>query len=213
MTLVPEVVDARTVVLVEGVSDQLAVEALARRHGRELAADGVAVLAMGGATNIGHFLETYGPPGANVGLAGLCDEAEAGTFQRALQRAGVTPAEMAGTEPSPAEPTPTELAPTEQIRQALASQGFFVCVTDLEDELIRAHGVAAVQEILDAHGDLGSFRTFQQQPAQHGKSDAARLRRFMGTRSGRKIQYGALLVDALDLDRMPAPLDGLLSSF
>lgn len=125
MTLVPEVVDARSVVLVEGVSDQLAVEALARRQGRDLAADGVAVLAMGGATNIGHFLETYGPPGANVGLAGLCDEAEAGTFQRALRRAGVTPAEMAGTEPSPADPTPTELAPTEQIRQAVASQGFF----------------------------------------------------------------------------------------
>lgn len=78
MTLVPEVVDARTVVLVEGVSDQLAVEALALRHGRDLAADGVAVLAMGGATNIGHFLRTYGPHRANVALAGLCDEAEAG---------------------------------------------------------------------------------------------------------------------------------------
>lgn len=88
-----------------------------------------------------------------------------------------------------------------------------MCVADLEDELIRAHGVAAVMEILDAHGDLGSFRTFQQQPAQHGKSDAARLRRFLGTGSGRKIQYGALLVDALELGRMPVPLAGLLTSF
>ncbi|MDQ2845426.1 MAG: ATP-dependent endonuclease [Actinomycetota bacterium] len=204
----PEVVDARTVVLVEGVSDQLAVEALALRHGRDLAADGVAVLAMGGATNIGHYLRTYGPPGANVGLAGLCDEAEAGIFRRALQRAGVTPVGLAPTELAGAHPQPTE--PT---RKALASQRVFVCVADLEDELIRAHGVAAVQEILDAHGDLGSFRTFQRQPAQHGKSDAARLRRFLGTGSGRKIRYGALLVDALELDRIPAPLAALLNSF
>ncbi|MGI8415275.1 MAG: TOPRIM nucleotidyl transferase/hydrolase domain-containing protein [Nakamurella sp.] len=208
MTPVPEVVDARTVVLVEGVSDQLAVEALALRHGRDLAADGVAVLAMGGATNIGHYLRTYGPHGANVALAGLCDEAEAGIIQRALQRTGVARTNMA----------PTGAAATaglndHRIREVMASQGFFVCVADLEDELIRAHGVASVLEILDAHGDLGSFRTFQQQPAQQGKADMARLRRFLGAGSGRKIQYGALLVDALDLDRMPAPLAGLLSRF
>jgi hypothetical protein len=34
----------------------------------------------------------------------------------------------------------------------------------------------------------------------------AQLRRFMGTRSGRKIRYGSLLVDAIDLDRVPQGL-------
>jgi len=28
---------------------------------------------MGGATNIGHFLDTFGPRGLGVRLAGLCD--------------------------------------------------------------------------------------------------------------------------------------------
>jgi hypothetical protein len=33
----------------------------------------------------------------------------------------------------------------------------------------------------------------------------------MGTRSGRKSQYAALLVDALDLDRVPRPLEDVLA--
>jgi hypothetical protein len=34
----------------------------------------------------------------------------------------------------------------------------------------------------------------------------------MGTHSGRKISYGRFLVDGLDLARVPAPLDQLVSS-
>src|SRR6478609_10862233 len=48
--------DARAVVLVEGISDQRAVEALAYRAGRDLPAERVVVVAMGGATNIGRYL-------------------------------------------------------------------------------------------------------------------------------------------------------------
>jgi hypothetical protein len=50
-------VDPRTVVLVEGISDQVALEALAERGGRELAAEGSTVVPMGGASNIRRFLE------------------------------------------------------------------------------------------------------------------------------------------------------------
>src|SRR4051812_14234078 len=83
------VIGLRTVVLVEGVSDQRAVAALAERWGRDLAAEGVAVLPMQGATNIGHFLERYGPHGLNLGLAGLCDVAEMRFFQTGFERAGL----------------------------------------------------------------------------------------------------------------------------
>jgi hypothetical protein len=89
--------------------------------------------------------------------------------------------------------------------------GFFVCVVDLEDELIRALGVAVVERIVADEGELRSFRTLQKQPAQQGRSVAAQLRRFMGTRSGRKLRYAGLLVDALDLDRVPRPLARLLA--
>ena len=56
-----------------------------------------------------------------------------------------------------------------------------------------------------------SFRTFRKQPAQRTRPTDAQLRRFMGTRSGRKIHYAALLVDALDLDHVPRPLDLVLA--
>src|SRR5213594_3704848 len=72
---------ARTVVLVEGVSDQLALEALAGRRGRNLDAEGVSIVPIGGSKNIGSFLDLYGPQGFDIRLAGLCDAAEEGDFR------------------------------------------------------------------------------------------------------------------------------------
>ena len=80
---------ARAVILVEGVSDQAALERLAERRGRALGAQGVAIVPMGGATNIGRFLDLLGPRGLGVRLAGLCDADEEGCFRRALERAGL----------------------------------------------------------------------------------------------------------------------------
>lgn len=91
--------------------------------------------------------------------------------------------------------------------------GFYVCVADLEDELIRSLGFAAVEQVLRAQGDLGSFRIVQQQPAQRGRTTEQQLRRFMGTRSRRKRLYARLLVEALDLESVPRPLDGVLAHF
>jgi hypothetical protein len=183
-------VEPRSVVLVEGVSDQLALETLAERRGRNLEAEGVSVVPMGGATTIGRFLDLFGPHGSDVGLAGLCDVAEEGGFRRALGRAGL------GSGLGRAE---------------MEALGFYVCVADLEDELIRVLGATRVEEVVDAQGELGSFRTLQKQPAQQGRSIEQQLRRFMGTRGGRKIRYARLLVNALDLDRVPRPLDRVLA--
>ena len=44
--------EPRAVILVEGMSDQAALEALAGRRGQALDADGISITAMGGATNI-----------------------------------------------------------------------------------------------------------------------------------------------------------------
>jgi hypothetical protein len=89
--------------------------------------------------------------------------------------------------------------------------GFHVCVEDLEDELIRAVGPAGVEAVLDSQGDLGSFRTFQLQPAWRGQSVDRQLRRFMGSADQRKLRYARLLVDALDPAHIPRPLDGVLT--
>ena len=180
----------RAVVLVEGMSDREALEALAERRGRSLAAEGVAIVSIGGATNIGRFLERFGPQGLNLRLAGLCDAAEEGYFRRGLERAGF------GADLS---------------RADMEELGFYVCVEDLEDELIRSLGVASVQRTVDAQGELGSFRILQKQPAQRGREIDEQLRRFMGTRAGRKSRYARVLVDALDLAHVPRSLDGVLA--
>jgi hypothetical protein len=74
-------------VRVEGVGDQVALEALAERRGRDLGAEDISILPMGGATNILSFLEVLGPRGLDVRLAGLCDVGEEDDFRRGLERA------------------------------------------------------------------------------------------------------------------------------
>ncbi len=180
----------RAVALVEGVSDQLALETLARRRGRDLETEGIAIVPMGGSKNIDGHLAVFGPGGLDVPLAGLCDAAEEGDFRRGLERAGLG----------------RNLA-----RVEMEDIGFYVCVEDLEDELIRALGTESVEQIIHSLGELESFRTFQKQPAQRGRRLNEQLRRFMGTRSGRKALYAPLLVEALDFERVPRPLDGVLA--
>jgi hypothetical protein len=88
--------------------------------------------------------------------------------------------------------------------------GFYACVADLEEELIRALGAARVLEVAEAQGDLGSFRTLQKQPAWQGRQVEEQLRRFMGSGGRRKIRYARLLVEALDPDEVPRPLSRVL---
>lgn len=181
----------RSVVLLEGPSDAAAVDALATGRGRDLAAEGVCVLPMGGAMSVGRFARLLGPSGLGLRLTGLCDEGERRYYTRGWERAGVTDA--AGT-------------------ARTARHGFFVCAADLEDELIRALGVTRVAELVRAEGDLRPLQTFLRQPAQQGRTSQQQLRRFFGTKKGRKIHYGRVLVEALDPDRVPAPLDGLMAT-
>jgi Overcoming lysogenization defect protein-like, TOPRIM domain len=181
---------AVAVVLVEGASDQAAVEALAERHGRDLGAEGISVVSIGGAQAIGRYLERFGPDGLDLRLAGLCDAAEEREFRRGLEQAGL------GSDLSRAE---------------LERLGFFVCEADLEEELIRALGADAVLRVIETNGDLGPFRTLQKQPAWHGRPTDEQLRRFMGSGGRRKIRYARFLVEALDLAAIPRPLAGVLA--
>jgi hypothetical protein len=182
--------DTNAVVLVEGTSDQVALAALAERRGRDLDVEGVSIVPIGGAQAIGRFLDLYGPHGLDVRLAGLCDAAEEGAFQRGLERAGLG----------------ASLA-----RADLEQLGFYVCVADLEDELIRTLGATAVEDVIATQGELGSFRTLQKQSQWRGRKTEDQLRRFMGSGGSRKIRYARLLVDALDLSQVPRPLDLVLA--
>lgn len=184
--------DAVVVVLVEGVSDQIALETAAVIRGRDLEAERVVIMPIGGAHAIGRFLTMLGPPGGKRRIAGLCDRREEEIFRRGLVSAHFG--------------SPRARSDMEQL-------GFYVCVDDLEDELLRAVGVAAVETLLDSQGDLKSFRSLQSQPAWRGRPHQAQLRRFLGSGARRKLRYARLLVEtAVDRDVLPRPLDALLAA-
>jgi hypothetical protein len=181
---------SRAVVLVEGNSDRVALHTLAGRHGRDLAAEGVEIVAMDGITNTRTFASRYGPRGLDVPLAGLYDAGEETKLRHGLAAAGLE----AAREPD-----------------GLAHLGFYACSVDLEDELIRALGVAAVEAVIEAAGETRSLELLAGMPAQRGWTREAVLRRFIGVRSGRKARYAALLVDALQHGSEPEPLKAVLA--
>ena len=169
----------RGVVLVEGMSDRRAVETLARRRGRDLEAEGVAVVPMGGYGNLPRLLGQY----RGVRLAGLYDVGEERHFLRGL-----------GCDN----------------RGELERVGFYACTRDLEDELTRAVGPDRVERVLSQQGELRAFRTYQKQLAHRARPLEEQLHGFMWNR---KQRYAVLLVEALDLERVPRPLDRVLTHF
>jgi OLD-like protein len=176
-------------VLVEGASDKVALETLARRRAFDPEARGVEIVAIGGAQALGTVLREIRDERRPLRLAGLCDAREEPGVRRALERAGLG---------------------SKLTRESLEELGFYVCEPDLEGELIRALGAARVEAVLESNGSLASFRTFQKQPQWQGRPVEDQLRRFFGSSAG-KVRYAKPLVEALDLDRVPRPLDAVLA--
>jgi len=171
---------ARSIVLVEGISDQIAVETLASLQARDLTKEGVVVVPIGGAQSVSRFLARFGPAGAGLLVSSLCDAAEERHFCRELARAGY------------AQPA---------TRGELERAGFFVCDRDLEDELIRAVGPDVLETILAEEEDLASFRTLQKQAAWRDACFVDQLRRFLGAGARRKLRYARRFVLAQRLQQ------------
>jgi hypothetical protein len=159
------------VVLVEGITDRIALEAVAAKLGRDLAADGIDVVPIGGAQAIRRAVAQH----EGEQIVGLCDAGEERFFRRVLGDAA------------------------------------YVCVKDLEDELIRALGADRVQEVVATQGELETFRNFQNQLFWRGKPVEAQLRRWLQN-GGRYLRYPPLLVGALELDEIPRPFSGVLAA-
>ncbi|HET9142238.1 TOPRIM nucleotidyl transferase/hydrolase domain-containing protein [Actinophytocola sp.] len=189
---IAKVDDAEAVVLVEGISDQIALETAAVGRGRDLDAERIVVLPIGGAHAIRRILTGLDPLGTRLRLAGLYDVREEEVFRRGLAALEIG--------------SPGSRADLEQL-------GFYRCVNDLEEELIRAVGAAGTEALFDAHRDLRSFRSFQSQPAWRGRPPEAQLYRFVRSSSVRNLRYARLLVEAaLDRDVLPRPLDAVLAA-
>lgn len=164
----------KTVVLVEGESDRIAVETLAARRGRDLTVEGVAVVAVGGAHALERALRALDADRVAI----LCDRGEEVAVRHALERAGVTPA------------------------------GLHACDPDLEGELVRALGSERMLQLVEERGQLAAFRTYQRQKEKRSLQLEAQLH---GWLHNWKVRYAAVLVGALNLDRVPPPLNDVLA--
>ncbi len=180
---------ANIAVLVEGVSDQIALDTLANREGRNLAADGTLIVPVGGAHAFARYLLELGPKGVGLAVAGLCDVGEEPDIRRALETSGVG---------------------TVQDRAELEQLGFFVCERDLEDELIRAAGQDLIEAVLTDQSDMTAFRALQKQPEWRGRAFDDQFHRWLRAGARRSQRYSVLLVDRMDLERIPYPLRALL---
>lgn len=173
------------VVVVEGVSDQIAVETFAIRKGRELREDGITVLPAGGASEMVKLsVALMNDRDRSPRILCLCDVAEVGAVKRAV---------LEGSGPD-----------------GETGLRFFVCDQDLEDELIRASGLENVVAVIESQGDLRSLEKLRLQPAWRERPLDQQLRRFMGSGSRRKLRYARLLAGSIELDRTPPPLAELL---
>jgi len=174
----------RTLVLVEGDSDAAAVRALAGLIDCDLGLHHIQIRSAGGVTNFSRVLADFVRTLPRGDFCGMYDVADERHVRRALANVAIPIA----------------------AHESLESSGFFACVADLEDELIRALGAEAVERLLGVQSELNSFRHFQAMPQHRRAPVHHQLRRFLGTRATRKIRSARLLVEALDPARLPPPL-------
>jgi hypothetical protein len=174
---------------VEGVTDELALTLAARRLGRDLTGEGVAVIPMNGAHAIGRVLRRLAAEQPEAKLAGLYDEAEEEVIRAALGRAGYG---------------------QNLDRSQLEGIGFFACVADLEDELIRAAGDADLSRLIELEGDAQPWHSFRNQHAWHGRPMDQQFRRFIRSVSERNSRYIRAIVETIELAQLPRPLRLLL---
>ena len=177
------------IVLVEGVTDELALTLAARRLGRDLEAEGVSVVPINGAHAMTRFLLRLAVEEPRANLAGLYDEGEEEVIRVALERAGYGP---------------------NLDRNGLEKVGFFACCADLEDELIRAAGETTISRIIELEGDAQPWHTFRRQHAWQGRPVDQQFRRFIRSVSDRNSRYIRAIVETIDPFKLPRPVRLLL---
>lgn len=92
-------------------------------------------------------------------------------------------------------------------RATIPRDGFYACTPDLEGELVRALGNERMLQLIETRGHLPAFCTYQRQPDKRDLPLDAQLH---GWLHNWKVRYAAALVEALDLEKTPAPLDAVL---
>lgn len=176
---------ARCCALVEGLSDRLALLALAKRINRDLDAEGVSIVSLNGGGELGAFYDLLGPKGVDRKLVGLCDKDKEGDWIAALNARGHALKDAAGLE----------------------AAGYFVAQPDIEYELMNALG-AGIEAVLKGEKLWGRYQVLAQQPTKKGVAPSKLLHDFIHDHNTTVVPA---MVDAIDLGSMPRVLTEVLS--
>jgi hypothetical protein len=180
---------AETVILVEGISDLLAIRMLARRSGRDLDGAGATLLSLDGGGGFVHYLALFGPNGLDLRLLGLVDADHEQTWSQALTKAGVPVA----------------------ARGALNAAGVQVCDPDLEGELVVAIGTHRIAELLADEAQTVRYQTWVAQKGLLQDPLERQQAAWIGRSSASKVFWAPVLAENTPLDNIPAPLCALLT--
>jgi len=173
------------IVLVEGITDELALTLAARRSGRDLTAEGVTIIGTNGAQGLARVLRQIAAEHPAPTVAGLYDAGEEPVVRAALERAGLG---------------------RDLDRSRLERLGFFACDSDLEEELTRAAGDALLSRLIELEGDSQAWRTFRKQRHWQGRPADEQFRRFMRSVSDRNSRYIRCILESIDPTQLPRPL-------
>lgn len=171
-------------VFVEGISDYQALHIIAREAGRNLDAEGVAIVELNGGGTLKTLLEIFGPTGLDLTVAGLCDADYEVDWQQRLSGAGLPVTD----------------------RQSMEAAGFFVSVQDLEDEIVSAVGTTAAQAVFANEGQAGAFHSFNSLHAGMTLHEQVR-----GFAQVKKTRWTPLLASEVRDGSIPTSIEALLN--
>lgn len=180
-----EALFSRTVILVEGPGDRLALRVAAKALGLDLDAAAISVIELDGADLFGTMRTLLGPGGLGLRIIGLCDADREGRWADVVLGVGTYARD----------------------RATLTQHGVFVLDPDLEGVLVDALGESRVEAVIDADSAASALATFRQQPSQANYTSRQQLVRYV--KKG-KARWPPLLMADCAADELPSPVVDLL---
>ena len=179
---------ARTVLLVEGPGDRLALISFAETLGIDLDALGASIVELDGADLFETLHALLGPPGLAIRVLGLCDQDREHAWADVVLGAGKYTGD----------------------RGALERSGVYVLDPDIEGVLVAAHGDPGTENVITSAGMDSRLAAFRRQPAYAGVSPHDQLLAFVRHKR-QKTVMPPLLAAALTAQSVPGPIARLLA--
>ena len=182
-----EALFARTVVLVEGPGDRLALNCFAQTLGVDLDVLAASIVEMDGADLFGTLHTLLGPPGLAIRVLGLCDQDREQSWADVVLGTGNYTGD----------------------RAMLEQSGIYVLDPDIEGVLVAAHGDADAEQAIAQAGMASQLQAFRNQPAYAVLSAHDQLLTFVRHKRQKTVLPPAL-ASALTAPAIPGPIARLL---